>query len=377
MSFCVIFVRRIESFTSKSRTGFYRYSSSSSLERRIDVLKLAARTGQSDLLGDHLNGSRDLIRSIFGLPLTDSVRRQDKEVIQESLTAYSSFLQLKKGLAQKEKFDAFEKKTVRRHFPKYGCTLLSFHELRSSIHPMAHLKLLGLDEWTMDVHMSKGGSTYESTSLGWKDLYCGSVPVDRLEELDIVIEIYLREVQKRKGNDRSAAGGEKGHQRTPACIEGIIKNACDDVNIGKIIDDESASTSLPRGAFADVGLHTGGCKRETAWPLARAIIGTFLQQSSTETEALKREMLDFQRFILCNRKGLPWWNQGVIDKESADLTMQMIHSTTRLGAELSEGGYDINGLEKELAETRETLDAEVKDRDENAAKVLSLYVFDT
>ena len=308
---------------------------------------------------------------IFGLPLTGGLR-QDEKVIQQYLTAYSSFLQLKKGLAEKEKFDAFEKKTVRQHFPKYGCTLLTFHELGSSIHPMAHLKLLSLDEWTMDVHMSKGGSPYDSTSLGWKDLYCGNVPDGRLEELDRVIEMYLRGVQERKGDDRSAAGGEKGHQKTPACIEGVVKDACDGVNRGETMGGNSKSTSLPRGAFTDVGLHTGGCERETAWPLARAIIGTFLQQSSTETEALKREMLDFQRFILVNRKGLPWWNQGVINKESVDLTMQMIHSTARLGAELSEGGYDINGLEKELAETRERLDTEVKDRDEIAAKEYDL-----
>ena len=316
-------------------------------------------------------GSRDLICSIFGLPLTGGAR-QDKKVIQQCLTSYSSFLHLTKGLAQKKKFDAFEKKTVRRHFPEYGCTLLTFRELGSSIHPMAHLNLLSLDEWTMDVHMSKGGSPYDSTSLGWKELYCGSVPVGRLEVLDKVIEKYLLEVQKRKGNDRSAAGGEKGHQKTPACIEAIVKDACDDVNRGKTIDDESASTSLPRGAFTDVGLHTGGRERETAWPLARAIIGTFLQQYSTQTGVLKREMLDFQRFILVNRKELPWWNQGVINKESVDLTMQMIHSTARLGTELSEGGYDINGLEKELAETREELDAEVKARDENAAKGFDL-----
>ena len=222
----------------------------------------------------------------------------------------------------------------------------------------------------MNVHMSKGGSPYDSTSLGWKELYCGSVLVDRLEELDKLVAKYLVEVQMRKGKDRSAAGGEKGHQKTPACIEGIIKDACDGVNRGKTAG--SKSTSLPRGAFTDVGLHTGGSERETAWPLARAIIGTFLQQSSTQSEVFKREMLDFQRCILGNRKKLPCWNKGDINTETVDLTMQMILSTARLGAELSEGGYDINGLEVELATIRGDLDAEVKARDEKTAKAYQL-----
>ena len=327
--------------------------------------------------GDLFIGNKDLIRYIFGLPL-NGITRQNENIIQQSLAAYSSFLKVTKGLAQMEKFDAWKEKTVRQHFPEYGCTLLALKELGSSIHPIAHLALLSLDDWSMDVHMSKGGCPYDSISLEWKELYCGGVTVARLDELDVAIDQYLQEVKGRLGNERSAAGGKKGHQKTPACIEGIIMDACDDVNSGNFIPAETESTRLPRGAFTDVGLHTGGLERETAWPLARAIIGTFLQQSSPPRNApmdqylFKREMLDFQRCILRNRKELTWWNTGDINTESVDLTVQMIHSIARSGAELSEGGYDIGSLEVDLAVIREELDAEVKDRDEKAAKAYQL-----
>ena len=318
--------------------------------------------------------SERLIRSMFDLPLTDlpNDARQDEAGIVQGLAAYSSFLNGTKGEGQKQAFEAFQENTVRQHFPAYGCTLLAFHRLGAAREPLAHLHLLGLDEWAMDLHMSNGGNSYDSTSLEWKDLCCGSVPVNRLDDFDKLVALYLSKVQKLVGDDRSAAGGEKGHQKTPACIEGIIKDACKDINSGNPVDDESKSTSLPRGAFTDVGLHTGGRKRETAWPLARAIIGTFLLQPPAQTEVFKREMLDFQRFILCNRKGLPWWNKGIINKESADLTMQMILSTARLGAALTDGGYEIGNLEDVLAITRSDLDAEVKARDENAAKAYDL-----
>ena len=62
-------------------------------------------------IDDPFIGSKDLICRIFGLPLNGDAR-QNGNVIRQSLAAYSSFLKVSKGLAQKEKFDAFEKKTV-------------------------------------------------------------------------------------------------------------------------------------------------------------------------------------------------------------------------------------------------------------------------
>ena len=65
-----------------------------------------------------------------------------------------------------------------------------------------------------------------------------------------------------------------GHQRTPAMIEALLKDAKAALNV------TSSTCHVPRGGFADVGLHTGGKRRDTAWPLTHAVLqvrrGTFL-----------------------------------------------------------------------------------------------------
>lgn len=48
-------------------------------------------------------------------------------------------------------------------------------------------------------------------------------------------------------------------------IEALLKDA------KAALDGGSSTPHLPRGGFTDVGLHTGGQPRDTAWPLARAV----------------------------------------------------------------------------------------------------------
>lgn len=65
---------------------------------------------------------------------------------------------------------------------------------------------------------------------------------------------------------RSAADGKQGHQRTPAMIEALLKDAKAAVDGEKQRLDHN-----PGGGFTDVGLHTGGTPRDTAWPLVREV----------------------------------------------------------------------------------------------------------
>lgn len=77
----------------------------------------------------------------------------------------------------------------------------------------------------------------------------------------------LSKASKRRGNVRTAASGQQGHQKTPAMIAALLFDARD--MLGITGPQGSPSTShAPRGGFTDVGLHTGGRPRETAWPLA-------------------------------------------------------------------------------------------------------------
>lgn len=75
----------------------------------------------------------------------------------------------------------------------------------------------------------------------------------------------LATASERKGDRRTAAGGNQGHQRTPAMISALLKDA------KAALDGDSTADHLPAGGFTDVGLHTGGSPRDTAWPLAREV----------------------------------------------------------------------------------------------------------
>lgn len=67
---------------------------------------------------------------------------------------------------------------------------------------------------------------------------------------------------------QEAKKGERGQfQRTPAFIHGLVCSV-----LGSGLGDA-------RGGFTDVGEHTGGVARSTAWPLVRAVleVGTYEQ----------------------------------------------------------------------------------------------------
>ena len=71
------------------------------------------------------------------------------------------------------------------------------------------------------------------------------------------------------GDGRSAAHGRQGHQFTPAMIDALLREALSahKQEVGHIAFSRSKE-SVPRGGFTDVGQHTGGYPRNTAWPLA-------------------------------------------------------------------------------------------------------------
>jgi hypothetical protein len=239
----------------------------------------------------------------------------------------------------------------------------------------------------MNMDVSSSECSFASTSLKWRELCCGTVRSDSWAQFEAVFERLLDKAQRLTGDQRTAAkraGQEdtQGHQKTPAFIDAVIKDAIEAVFIGQQCPRVA---SQPRGAFTDVGLHTGGQRRETSWPLAHAVIGTFLQQSITEewanSDRIKREMLELQLFLMRES-----WVGGRLNTISprvilgdvtvhcgrGDLAMQMIASTALRGAELSDKGYHIGLLESQLAELRCELDHAISSHHVEAAKTFSL-----
>jgi hypothetical protein len=106
---------------------------------------------------------------------------------------------------------------------------------------------------------------------------CGDVPADSYVPFLAHLQDLMRSVAARTGDQRSAAGGQQGHQRTPAFVHALVQQALEgvgDERAGSTREGAAAAAGdarLPRGGFTDVGLHTGGLPRSTAWPLVREV----------------------------------------------------------------------------------------------------------
>ena len=97
-----------------------------------------------------------------------------------------------------------------------------------------------------------------------------------------VFQRLLAKAQQRTGEKRSAAGGKQGHQKTPTFIEAVLMETLEQRDWMALYESEHLETAeeekntegrvAPRGAFTDVGLHTGGKARSTPWPLVQAVI---------------------------------------------------------------------------------------------------------
>lgn len=123
-----------------------------------------------------------------------------------------------------------------------------------------------------------GSLQYGSIAGDSSIIHCGTVKEEQWDELYDNFVNALRTASKRRGDGRTAASGQQGHQKTPAMIAALLFDARD--VLGIMGQKGSLLTShTPRGGFTDVGLHTGGRPRETAWPLACEVfkVGPFLE----------------------------------------------------------------------------------------------------
>jgi hypothetical protein len=123
--------------------------------------------------------------------------------------------------------------------------------------------------------VAQGAIQHTSCCEGCTVLYAESVASADRDKLVALLDKLLRKAQTRKKEKRSAATNQQGHQKTPAFIHALLKDAInklenDDAVEGEEVGDEDKMPRhKPEGGFTDVGLHTGGHPRDTSWPLAR------------------------------------------------------------------------------------------------------------
>ena len=75
----------------------------------------------------------------------------------------------------------------------------------------------------------------------------------------------LEDAKKETKEKRSAGHNARGRQLTPTFVEAVLRDV--------LADPEAKAgerkVTNPHGGFTDVGRHTGGEPRNTAWPLVR------------------------------------------------------------------------------------------------------------
>jgi hypothetical protein len=175
-------------------------------------------------------------------------------------------------------------------FPEYGCVLIMVHKTGvCSLPGKIYLTVLGLDRHEMATFGDCGSNatdrTFTSNSDTYANISCGVIEVNEKEGFLKAFRALFSSASQREGDDRSAWGGrgaQQGHQKTPAFISALLEQVADDLedkesNVG--IEGKKNDVGVaPKGGFTDVGMHTGGCARNTSWPLARSVFHWALTQ---------------------------------------------------------------------------------------------------
>eukprot|EP00899_Mesostigma_viride_P018047 jgi/Mesvir1/26243/Mv05721-RA.1 len=131
--------------------------------------------------------------------------------------------------------------------------------------------IVGLDGWDFVIGGPSNGH-YSATSHAHGLLCHSAVPKSKFHELvsDVKEKIQRAEEEAHRTGKRTAAGKDKGHQKTPAFINSVLSDAVQSLLSG------TEHESQPRGGFTDVGLHTGGQSRDTCWALVREVVQALL-----------------------------------------------------------------------------------------------------
>ena len=103
---------------------------------------------------------------------------------------------------------------------------------------------------------------------------CGQVAAASLDKCRACLYGVMAKIAKRMGDKRSAVEGRQGNQKTPALVRAAVLQAVKQAAAEEEVGEAGGSArqvpeEVPQGGMTDVGLHTGGKPRDTAWQLVR------------------------------------------------------------------------------------------------------------
>lgn len=277
-----------------------------------------------------------------------SLKLEEGNLQTEPQSGYTSECFKSAHKALENIFDRSKKIPRVEWFPDYGCAVI-FHTTQGQWPNNHSIDVIGLDEHKRKIHT--GQKKYQSTSVAksFAVLHVGECKNDELDDFWIQFKENFSERTQRKGDQRSAAGGRQGHQRTPAFVHAVLL----DVLCGE-------KNTPPQGGFTDVGLHTGGEKRDTCFTLVRSVYKWLIDQFPPPRNSRNFEvvLLHFEIFlaksILSQIKGMN--TSG--SKLSQDIThyFTMLKTTAIRAARLSDLGFDLKSTYPEIEDMKMNVD---------------------
>ncbi|KAA8496592.1 hypothetical protein FVE85_0321 [Porphyridium purpureum] len=259
--------------------------------------------------------------------------------------------------------------------PKYGCALVTIVSIGCQAGRTVRMHILGPDEWSFNITNSKFDSAPPPGVAVC--FFVGELPADKLDDFMISFRKKLTEAKKKTGDDRSAAGERLGHQKTPTFVLSIAQNALS-LCVKRNLPDGAADVvrlnveHCSRGGMTDVGLHTGGARRSTAWPLAAAVIKFVFGQHVCGTDGENK--VNFNLLIAEWEMWLVELSLDLHGNVGAASTVRMLTSAAQRAALLLDAGYDVASLVERAETVRAVLEADLAAQLKAEAKTFQLPV---
>ena len=232
--------------------------------------------------------------------------------------------------------------------PRAGCAIVAVSSLGCATEATTRLHVVGPDAWSFD--MRSGISCAAPASFVGQ--FAGSSQ-ESLSHILQSVQARLVQAESRTGDKRSAAGGKQGHQKTPAFIVAIVRDAIEDIPL----DEDPSSCHQPSGGLTDVGLHTGGALRPTSWPLAASVARVAFEQFNAvgqEEPCFREAIVRFELWLVyafLNAKATTGYPLLMFTAAVA----HMIELAACHGSALAELGYDMAAFSQRAAEARTLL----------------------
>ena len=298
-----------------------------------------------------------MLRELSDMFVEDSARWRPRKSERDELCAAIAALE--------SSAPSFQRAPHISWFGAYGCALLATVPRVGTV----HLRLVCLDQWAFRMHPICREQGRAHTADAHPDAsitdHVGHIALDHYADFMCALATphlansvlrrallarpasgrlhvtkLLEKADQRKGDKRSAASNDQGNQKTPAMIKAVLIDALAGAEDG---------VTPPRGGFTDVGLHTGGHKRSTSWPLVRAVLQALLEDSGHEL--FYRHAMAQMKLLIAENAARAFYGvnfcQNRVQREAhaiaIDSCMQALTAAVQEGANLADEQTHVRG----------------------------------